>query len=58
MQDFQEYGAWRTAVAQQLQAYGAALRGAALIDGGGEQQLERALARLRDDRLSVAFVAE
>ena len=58
MQDFQEYGAWRTAVAQQLQAYGAALREAALIDGGGEQQLERALARLRDDRLSVAFVAE
>ena len=58
MQDFQQYGAWRAAVAQQLEAYGAALREAALIDGAGEQQLERALARLRDDRLSVAFVAE
>jgi len=58
MQDFQQYGAWRAAVAQQLEAYGAALREAALIDGAGAQQLERALARLRDDRLSVAFVAE
>lgn len=58
MQDFQQYGAWRTAVAQQLEGYGAALREAALIDGAGEQQLARALARLRDDRLSVAFVAE
>lgn len=58
MQDFQQYGAWRAAVAQQLEGYGAALREAALIDGAGEQQLERALARLRDDRLSVAFVAE
>ena len=58
MQDFQQYGAWRAAVAQQLEAYGAALREAALIDGAGEQQLERALVRLRDDRLSVAFVAE
>ncbi|KFI08022.1 dynamin family protein [Massilia sp. BSC265] len=58
MQDFQQYGAWRADVAQQLEGYGAALREAALIDGAGEQQLERALARLRDDRLSVAFVAE
>ena len=58
MQDFQQYGAWRAAVAQQLEGYGAALREAALIDGAGEQQLERALTRLRDDRLSVAFVAE
>ena len=58
MQDFQQYGAWRAAVAEQLEGYGAALREAALIDGAGEQQLERALARLRDDRLSVAFVAE
>ncbi len=58
MQDFQQYGAWRAAVTQDLDRYGAALRDAALIDGAGEQQLERALARLRDERLSVAFVAE
>ncbi|VXC07528.1 dynamin family protein [Massilia sp. 9I] len=58
MQDFQQYGAWRAAVAASLEGYGAALREAGQIDGAGEQQLERALARLRDDRLSVAFVAE
>ncbi|MGH8854392.1 MAG: dynamin family protein, partial [Telluria sp.] len=58
MQDFQQYGAWRAAVAQALEGYGAALRDSALIDGAGEQLLARALARLRDDRLSVAFVAE
>ena len=58
MQDFQQYGAWRTQVAQALEAYGAALREAGAIDGAGEQGLGRALARLRDDRLSVAFVAE
>ena len=58
MQDFQQFGAWRAAVTAALEAYGAALRDAALIDGAGEQQLARALARLREDRLSVAFVAE
>ena len=58
MQDFQQYGAWRALVASALESYGAALQDAALIDGAGEQQLARALARLRDDRLSVAFVAE
>ena len=58
MQDFQQYGAWRARVAAALDSYGAALQDAALIDGAGEQQLARALARLRDDRLSVAFVAE
>lgn len=58
MQDFQQYGAWRAAVTGALDAYGAALRDAGLIDGAGEQGLARALARLRDDRLSVAFVAE
>ncbi|MEH6436451.1 dynamin family protein [Massilia sp. DD77] len=58
MQDFQQYGAWRAQVAAALDGYGAALQDASLIDGAGEQQLARALARLRDDRLSVAFVAE
>jgi len=58
MQDFQQYGAWRAHLAAALEGYGAALQDASLIDGAGEQQLARALARLRDDRLSVAFVAE
>ena len=58
MQDLQQYGAWRARVAATLEEYGSALRAAGLIDGGGEQVLSRALGRLRDDRLSVAFVAE
>jgi hypothetical protein len=58
MQDFQQYGAWRAGVAAALDSYGAALHAAGLIDAAGEQRLARALGRLRDDRLSVAFVAE
>ncbi|WP_312514349.1 dynamin family protein [Massilia sp.] len=58
MQDLQQYGAWRLQVADSLASHGAALRQAGLIDAAGEQILERALARLRDDRLTVAFVAE
>jgi len=58
MQDFQQYGAWRAAICEALEAYGAALREAGALDGAGEQVLARALARLRDDRLSVAVVAE
>jgi len=58
MQDLQQYGAWRAGVAASLEGYGTALREAGLIDAAGEQVLARALGRLRDDRLSVAFVAE
>jgi len=58
MQDLQQYGAWRAGVAASLEGYGKALREAGLIDAAGEQVLARALGRLRDDRLSVAFVAE
>ena len=58
MQDLQQYGAWRTGVAASLEGFGHALREAGLIDAAGEQVLTRALGRLRDDRLSVAFVAE
>src|SRR5690348_3108032 len=58
MHDFQQYGAWREAVATALEGYGASLLQAALLDGAGEHRLAHALARLREDRLSVAFVAE
>lgn len=58
MQDLQQYGAWRASVADSLEGYGNALREAGLIDAAGEQVLARALGRLREDRLSVAFVAE
>ncbi|MGZ5201068.1 MAG: dynamin family protein [Telluria sp.] len=56
--DFQQYGAWRTRLAESLQAYRAALQQADILDAASEQQFARALARLADDRLSIAFVAE
>lgn len=58
MQDIQEYGAWRTRLAESLEQYRGWVQAAELLDGAAEQRLARALARVRDDRLSVAFVAE
>ncbi|MFC5549790.1 dynamin family protein [Massilia aerilata] len=58
MQEIQEYGAWRARVADTLEQYRGWVQAAELLDGAAEQRLARALARVRDDRLSVAFVAE
>jgi hypothetical protein len=58
MQDIQQYGAWRARVAESLEQYRGWVQAAELLDGAAEQRLARALARVRDDRLSVAFVAE
>jgi hypothetical protein len=56
--DFQQYGAWRDRLAESLQAYRAGLQQADMLDAVIEQQFTRALERLADDRLSIAFVAE
>jgi predicted nucleic acid-binding Zn-ribbon protein len=58
MQDLQQYGAWRERVAAALEQYRSWVQAADLLDAAAEQRLARALARVRDDRLSVAFVAE
>jgi len=58
MQDLQQYGAWRDSVAAALEQYRVWVQAAELLDAEAEQRLARALARVRDDRLSVAFVAE
>jgi hypothetical protein len=58
MQDLQQYADWRAQVAQALEQYRGWAQAAELLDGAAEQRVARALARLRDDRLSVAFVAE
>ena len=58
VQDFEEYGAWRERVASSLGRYQAWAAQAELSDGASQQRIERALARLADDKLSVAFVAE
>ena len=58
MQQIQEYGAWRAAIADALDAWRTALQAAELADGATLGRMQQAQARLRDDRLSVAFVAE
>jgi hypothetical protein len=58
MQDIQEYGAWRASIAAALDAYRAALNSSEVADAATAQRATQAAARVRDDRLSVAFVAE
>ena len=56
--DFEHYGAWRQGVADALDSYRDWAGAAELLDAGTAQRLAQARARLQDDRLSVAFVAE
>ncbi|HEV7816633.1 MAG TPA: GTPase, partial [Janthinobacterium sp.] len=56
--DFEQYGAWRQGVVAALKKYQAWTGAAELSDAATEQRLGRSLARLADDKLSVAFVAE
>ncbi|MES2296281.1 MAG: dynamin family protein [Pseudomonadota bacterium] len=58
VQDFQHYGAWRQSVVLALQRYHDWVSQTELTDPALEQRMMRALARLADDKLSVAFVAE
>ena len=58
VQDFQQYSAWRQGVVAALESYQMWVNAAELTDGATEQRIARALARLADDKLSVAFVAE
>jgi hypothetical protein len=58
MQDFQDYGTWRAGIAAALEEYRAALVALELFDAAALTRLSQAQARVRDDRLSVAFVAE
>ena len=58
MHDIEEYGAWRAAIGTRLEDYRAALAGFDLADAATQQRTAQAAARLRDDRLSIAFVAE
>jgi predicted GTPase len=52
------YGAWRTELAASIARYGQWLAQAGLSDAPLQGRLDRVLERLRDDRMSVAFVAE
>ncbi|MET0266948.1 MAG: dynamin family protein [Duganella sp.] len=58
VRDLEHYSAWRHGVVTALQHYQSWARAANLLDAATEQGIARTLARLADDKLSVAFVAE
>jgi len=58
VQDFKQYTAWRKAVVASLEDYQQWVASAGLTDAATDQRIARSLARLADDKLSVAFVAE
>jgi hypothetical protein len=58
VRDLEQYSAWRQGVVAALQEYRAWVAAAGLLDGATEQRIAATLARLADDKLSVAFVAE
>ena len=58
VEKFREYSMWRTGVTAALQRYSDAVQAASLADEGSQQRISRTLARLAEDRMTVAFVAE
>ena len=58
VRDLEQYSAWRQGVVTALKNYQAWSADAALGDAATDQRIGRVLARLADDKLSVAFVAE
>ncbi|SFU95692.1 dynamin family protein [Pseudoduganella namucuonensis] len=58
VRDLEQYSAWRQGVVVALQQYRHWVAAAELADAATEQRIARTLARLADDKLSVAFVAE
>lgn len=58
VQKFQEYSGWRNGVLSALERYRAGVAAADLSDAASDQRMSRLRARLIDDKLSIAFVAE
>jgi hypothetical protein len=58
IRDFEQYSAWRHGVVTALKNYQSWVAAASLTDAATDQRIGRTLARLADDKLSVAFVAE
>lgn len=58
VRDLEQYSAWRHGVAAALRNYRSQAQAADLLDAATDQRIGRTLARLADDKLSVAFVAE
>jgi hypothetical protein len=58
VRDLEQYSTWRQGVAAALRNYRDGVDAAGLLDAATAQRIDRTLARLADDKLSVAFVAE
>ncbi len=58
VQDFQRYSDWRGSVLTALERYRACVHVTQLTDAASDQRFARTRARLTDDKLSIAFVAE
>ncbi len=58
VQKFQEYSGWRSGVIAALERYRARIEHAGLSDAASDQRFARVAARLVDDKLTIAFVAE
>ena len=58
VQNFQEYSNWRGEVMSALDRYRREVAAAELGDAASDQRFARAIARLVDDKLTIAFVAE
>ncbi len=58
VQKFREYSIWRSGVTIALERYRAWVSVAQLSDAASDQRLSRALSRLAEDKLTIAFVAE
>jgi GTPase Era involved in 16S rRNA processing len=58
IQNFQEYSDWRKRVVAALEQYRQWVSNADLSDPASDQSFARALGRMVDDKLSIAFVAE
>ena len=58
VQNFQEYSNWRGDVMSALDRYRREVAHADLADAASDQRFSRAISRLVDDKLTIAFVAE
>jgi hypothetical protein len=58
VQRFQEYSSWRSGVVTAIERYRAWIGVANLGDPASDQRFSRVRARLADDKLTIAFVAE
>ena len=58
VEQFREYSVWRSGVSSALERYRDATSAANLSDDSSDQRIDQTLARLAEDKMTVAFVAE